>query len=72
MENKTKFVSQYLKPLMLALRIDVKDVYYERRPHDGYIGDEYVVIVFPNGYTKQICVTADSLIALVRDVLKGL
>lgn len=72
MENKNKFVSQYLKPLMLALRIDVKDVYYERHPHDGYIGDEYVFVVFPNGYTKKICVTADSLIALVRDVFKGL
>lgn len=72
MENKKEFVSQYFKPLMLALRINVKDVYYERRPHDGYIGDEYVVVVFSNGYTKQICVTADSLIALVRDALKEL
>lgn len=72
MENKKAFVSQYLKPLMRALRIGINDVYYERRPHDGYIGDEYVVIVFTNVYKKEVCVTADSLIALVRDVLKGL
>lgn len=72
MENKKEFVRQCLNPLLGELGIGVRDAYYERRPHDGYIGDEYVVIVFENGYTKEICVTADSLIALSRDVLKWL
>lgn len=67
MENKKTFVSRYLKPLLIAARSDIKDVYYERRPHD----DEYVVIVHYDGCVRNKCVTADSLTALTRDVLKG-
>jgi hypothetical protein len=72
MENKKGFVSNYLKPLLIATDSCVADAYYERRPHDGYIGDEYVVIVYTNGYKKDVCVTADSLSALTRDVMKHL
>lgn len=71
MQSKKDFVKQYLKPLIIATRGDVKDVYYERR---GYvdIGEEYVVIVHTDGCIRDKCVTADSLTAIVRDVMSAL
>ncbi len=72
MQDKKQFVTEHLKPLIIALEIGVKDVEYTRKPHGKYLGDEYVIITFYNGYKVEKCVTGDSLPALCRDALKGL
>ena len=35
-------------------------------------GEEFVELVFRNGYSKRVCVSADSLLAMSRDVLAAL
>ena len=67
MENKAEFVEKYLKPLLIASNVEVVDAVYEKR---GY--EEVVIITFWGGGTHVKNVTADSLIALSRDVMKGL
>lgn len=68
MQYKKTFVDNYLKPLVLGMRIGVKDVQYFH--HEN--GEEVVVITYVDGYKTERCVTADSLLALSRDTLKGL
>ena len=67
MENKAEFVEKYLKPLLIAANVEAIDAVYEKQ---GY--EERVIITFLGGGTHVKNVTADSLIALSRDVLKGL
>ncbi len=68
MQDKKHFVDTYLKPLIIAMRIGVKDVRYEKRAS----GEEVVIITYTNDYSVEKCVTADSLPALTRDAIKGL
>ena len=35
-------------------------------------GDEFVTVTYINGYKKTVCVTGDSLITLMGDVIKKL
>ncbi len=72
MENKKGFVENELYKLTLALGVGVKKLTYERRPHDGYAGDEFVVVEYYGGGQRDICVTANSLLAIARDVLKNI
>lgn len=67
-ENKPVFVEKYLKPLVVALQIGIANVVY--RKSDKY--DEIVTLIYENGYTTDVNVTADSLSAIVRDVMTGL
>ena len=67
-ENKPVFVEKYLKPLVVALQIGIANVVY--RKSDKY--DEIVTLIYENGYTTDVSVTADSLSAIVRDVMTGL
>lgn len=39
---------------------------------DEKTGEETVIVTHINGYTRNRCVTADSLLAMVQDVIKGL
>lgn len=70
-ESKTKaaFVKNYLSPLLRAARICVRGAEYVK---DEKTDEETVVITCTNGYTREKCVTADSLIALARDSMQGL
>lgn len=68
-KRKSKFVAEYLSPLLQAAGISVKKAEYTK---DSKTGEEVVVITHTNGYTRERCVTADSLIALTRDTIKGL
>lgn len=67
MENKAEFVEKYLKPLLIAANVEVIDAVYEKQ---GY--EEIVRITFLGGGSYVKNVSCDSLIALSRDVLKGL
>lgn len=68
-EQKARFVAEYLSPLLRAAGIRVANAKYWR---DTKTGEEIVVITHESGYTRQRCVTADSLIALTRDTIEGL
>ena len=68
-KRKEKFVAEYLSPLLRAAGINVAKAEYTK---DRETGEEIVVITHVNGYTRERCVTADSLIALTRDVIEGL
>lgn len=67
--RKTKFVAEHLSPLLRAAGISVVKAEYRK---DEKTGEEIVVITHTNGYTRERCVTADSLIEVVRDTIKGL
>lgn len=63
--EKSDFTEKHLKPLLVAaLAGDVVDVEYllKRR-------EEFVEVTFANGYSRRACVTGDSLLALVEDVI---
>lgn len=67
-ENKPEFVEKYLKPLVVALGVGVVNVVYRKTSEH----DEIVTLIYENGYTTDVNVTADSLSAIVRDVMTGL
>lgn len=67
--RKTKFVAEYLSPLLRAADIRVANAKYR---HDPETGEEIVTITHESGYTRERCVTADSLISLIRDTIQGL
>lgn len=68
-KRKEKFVAEYLSPLLRAAGINVAKAEYIK---DQDTGEEVVIITHVNGYTRERCVTADSLIALTRDTIEGL
>lgn len=68
-ERKARFVAEYLSPLLRAADIRVANAKYWRDPETG---EEIVTITHNSGYTRERCVTADSLIALTRDTIEGL
>lgn len=64
MEKKEDIVKR-LKLLLIATRAgsDIEDLVLSEDQNT-------VTIQFRNGYTKKVCVEADSGIALIRDVIK--
>lgn len=64
MEKKEDIVKR-LKLLLIATRAgsDIEDLILSEDQNT-------VTIQFRNGYTKKVCVEADSGIALIRDVIK--
>ncbi len=65
-QRKTEFVKNYLKPLLCNAQCEVKDAEYTVLDND----EEYVIVTYNSGFTKRICVSADSLRAITIDVLK--
>lgn len=66
-EYKAYFVAHYLKPLLQAAGVNVKDASY--REEDDR---ELVRLTYIDGSTEDINVSWDSLIAITRDVIKNL
>lgn len=64
-QSKREFVRNYLKPLLCAMKCEVSDAEYSVADN----GAEYVTITYTNGFTKRVCVSADSLRAMAIDVL---
>lgn len=62
--EKSDFTDKHLKPLLVAAQKDVSSVDY---CVEG--SEEFVTVTFTNGYRKLVCVTGDSLLALVEDVI---
>lgn len=68
-ENKFETTRLLMKTLQSTKQFeDLVDLKY--RIWEG--GDEIVEAEFENGFAIDICVTADSGIALIKDVIKGL
>lgn len=67
-QRKERFVEKHLKPLIVAMGLDIINVVYRT---DGEY-NEIVTLFYESGYTVNKDVTADSLPALVRDVIKEL
>ena len=65
LEEKRQFVNCELTSLIYKVDSSVARLRYE---YDN--GDEFVTIEYRNGHNQKVDVTADSLVALARDVLK--
>lgn len=61
---KSAFCKAELSALLKAVDRGIRNARYEEID-----GEEYVRINYDNGSNRRICVTADSLIAMARDVL---
>ena len=67
--NKSEFCERELTALLKAVDRDIEKAEYELCDN----GEEYVHILYATtGGVTTVCVTADSLLALTRDVLKKL
>ena len=65
--SKGEFVAKYLSPMLAAADMNVETATY--RCHvDTH--EEYVDIVYKGGHKRRVCVTADSLQALILDVMR--
>ena len=65
LEEKREFVNCELTSLIYKVGNSIARLIYQ---YDN--GDEFVTIEYRNGHNQKVDVTADSLIALARDVLK--
>lgn len=66
-EDKAKFVSNKLLPLVTAAEKNIRSLTFEYRD-----GCETVIAVYKGGKTQEIDVTGDSLTSLTLDVLNAL
>lgn len=67
--HKSEFCERELTALLKAVDRDIEKAEYELCDN----GEEYVHILYATtGGVTTVCVTADSLLALTRDVLKKL
>lgn len=67
--NKSEFCKRELTALLKAVDRNIEKAEYELCDN----GEEYVHILYATtGGQTTVCVTADSLLALTRDVLKKL
>lgn len=67
--HKSEFCERELTALLKAIDRDIEKAEYELCDN----GEEYVHILYATtGGVTTVCVTADSLLALTRDVLKKL
>lgn len=67
--KKTGFVCNYLSPLLRAAGLNISNAKYRKHPDSN---EEIVTVTYESGFTRDICVTADSYIAIVADVLGAL
>ena len=66
--KKSFFIEHFLSPTLEACECGWRKCQYLVKPD----GEEYVIITDNNGYTKRICISADSKEAIVRDVFNNL
>ena len=67
--KKTGFVHNYLSPLLQAAGLNISNTKYRKHPDSN---EEIVTVTYESGFARDICVTADSYIAIVADVLGAL
>ncbi|MEG0913497.1 MAG: hypothetical protein RSG53_07800 [Oscillospiraceae bacterium] len=70
-KQKANFTENYLQPLLRAVDQEVEEVGYAAEEDDkGYLYNELVIITFQNGYTIEVNVHMDSLLAMAKDALR--
>ena len=69
MEDK-KVICELLTKTLQATRNgkSIASIIYNREGN----GEEYATINFNNGFSRRVCVTADSGTSLIKDVLRGM
>ena len=68
-EDKELILSWLLQSLRCtAAGMDLVQIRYDQLQN----GDELVILIYMNGYRKTINITADSGIAMLRDILRGM
>ena len=66
--EKKNFVNYYLSPMLRKADNKIYSAEYDTDSN----GNEFVTITYINGCKKIVCITGDSLTALVADVMRGL
>lgn len=66
--EKKNFVSYCLSPMLRKADNKIYSAEYDTDSN----GNEFVTITYINGCKKIVCITGDSLTALVADVMRGL
>lgn len=66
--EKKNFVSYYLSPMLRKADNKIYSAEYNTDDNDN----EFITVTYINGCKRTVCVTGDSLIALIADVLKNL
>lgn len=65
--NKSRFVTR------LGILLEgVENLEIDHLVYNGADADEYVDIKYKNGYARRICVTGDSELAIIKDVIKAI
>lgn len=67
--HKAEFVRLYLAPMLRAAGVDVADVVYRKDPETR---EEIVTLMYTCGATRDVCVTADSLIMIAYEIVKSI
>lgn len=65
--NKARFVTRLGILLEGVDRLDIDHLVYKAENDE-----EYVDIKYKNGYAKRICITGDSELAIIQDVIRHL
>lgn len=67
MENKKKFIEELGRILVMYSREEVEKLEYIRKD-----SEEFVCIIYMNGYKKYVNIWGDSCIAIMSDVYKAM
>ena len=67
MENKKKFIEELGRILMMYSREEVEKLEYIRKD-----SEEFVCVIYMNGYKKYVNIWGDSCIAIMSDVYKAM
>ena len=67
MENKEKFIEELGRILMMYSREEIEKLEYIMKD-----SEEFVCIIYMNGYKKYVNVWGDSCIAIMSDVYKAM
>ena len=62
---KDNFIKEFGE---LVAKYNISNV--ESMKYENNSLDEYVIVTYKNGYQKKICVTLDSLKAMIIDIIK--
>ena len=68
-ENKETIIQLLLQALKFTVAgVDIEQIRYEQLTN----GDEIAVIMYTNGYRQSVNISADSGLALMRDILRAI
>lgn len=65
-KRKYEFVKYKLQPLLQEIEYNIIKAEYAITEYN----EEYVIITYENNFKRKICVTADSIKAIVIDVIR--